>query len=160
MEKRCTKCQEPKVLTEFNKDVSKKDGHRSQCRMCQRNGRKPERSLKRCKVCKKEKPFNEFYRNYKGPTGCQPWCIKCTKKHHRERRGKTYKFKNDIFQDVCRNLPEKEQRVVVKSADKIAGICKGISSNNALDVLVAIGHWMEERNITGADLREKYDDSE
>jgi hypothetical protein len=33
--KRCTKCNEPKLLEEFNRDASSKDGHRNDCRACQ-----------------------------------------------------------------------------------------------------------------------------
>lgn len=34
MEKKCTKCNEIKILSEFNKNKSKSDGYASACRLC------------------------------------------------------------------------------------------------------------------------------
>jgi hypothetical protein len=35
-QKRCSKCKEVKLISEFNKDKSKKDGHYYQCKECSR----------------------------------------------------------------------------------------------------------------------------
>lgn len=45
MKKTCTTCEIAKDLSEFNKDSTKPDGHRSRCRVCrtnvERKGKKP-----------------------------------------------------------------------------------------------------------------------
>ena len=73
----CSKCQQSKLLTEFNKVNRKSDGLRSSCKQCksivtkhyndnnrQINSNKiyNENDVKTCPKCKKQKLFTEFYK--------------------------------------------------------------------------------------------------
>jgi hypothetical protein len=59
MRKTCSKCETTKELTEFNKDKTKKDGHRSECRECEKEAKKLYRENNKEKILEKEKLYYE-----------------------------------------------------------------------------------------------------
>ncbi len=93
--KKCSKCQEQKELSEFNKNKGNKDGLHHQCKKCKREIDVQYRNKKRqhnsennidysgvmiCCLCKEEKPKSEFNKNKSTSTGLTYECKKCQSK--------------------------------------------------------------------------------
>jgi len=82
--KTCSKCKQEKELTEFWKDRSRPDGHRSCCIKC-KGGRvrledvKVKNGKKRCSKCEKIKPISEFNKDSRQSSGIRPDCKECKK---------------------------------------------------------------------------------
>ena len=73
--KRCSKCEEYKLLDQFNNDKSTYDKLSSKCKDCCRKTRLKSRGVdinleKNCLICKKQKTYDKFHSN-------NTICIKC-----------------------------------------------------------------------------------
>lgn len=96
-EQRCTRCKEVKLLEEFNRSRTRKNGRASQCESCQNERAKAYRDsirdrpifhtepkeTKRCYGCKETKPIEEFHRNSKQKDGYSTRCKECAIKNAR-----------------------------------------------------------------------------
>jgi len=59
MRKTCSKCETTKEFTEFNKNKSAKDGHRPECRECEKEVKKLYRENNKEKIAEKEKLYRQ-----------------------------------------------------------------------------------------------------
>lgn len=83
----CTKCKEEKDESDFDKDITKKDGLYCSCKKCRKEIREkkhppkiPVKSThKICSRCKEEKNKCEFSKSTREKNGFQSWCKKCHK---------------------------------------------------------------------------------
>ncbi len=74
--KTCSKCKQPKLLSEFHKDQSKKDGHKAHCKSCQKitdvnyqQSEKGKARIKRYNQSKKGKVAHKrYHQTEKGKT--------------------------------------------------------------------------------------------
>jgi hypothetical protein len=112
--KRCGSCKEVKGLTEFNRDINKKDGRNTICRECisvkkkiyyqeLKNGTrtirkriKPRDGYKICGRCDDEKLLKEFYKNRSMKDGLDNKCKSCSSEACREYREKNKKKNHKI----------------------------------------------------------------
>ena len=76
---------------------------------------------KRCGKCNKYKTYGEFYTRIDSGH-YQSYCIECIKRYNQENREFNQTFKNEVYQDVCKNLPSEDQVVVVNMAKRFAGL--------------------------------------
>lgn len=86
----CTKCDEIKPLTDFNKAKNGRFGHASVCRSCHSTAKpkpQPREGYLFCYKCGEEKPATPEYfrRSSKDKNGITPLCRVCTRKAAKER---------------------------------------------------------------------------
>lgn len=97
-EKRCSKCNTVKNLSMFNKDKSKKDGHHTTCRECEKERKRIYKENKKgqmlisklqekeCKTCQDVKPISEYTVHLSNADGYCANCKSCTKEKDNARR--------------------------------------------------------------------------
>lgn len=96
MSKKCTKCREVKLLTEFNTKKGAGDGRRSECKKCHsvymktKNFPRKTSGNKYCRRCKKTKDVSEYGNDKMRPDGLQSWCKKCKKNYRDSRKNKIH----------------------------------------------------------------------
>lgn len=101
-QKRCTKCGETKLLSDFSRFSPSPDGYRATCKSCRV---RPSNSVttatqKRCWNCKEWKPFDAFGQSRHRPGGVDPKCLECGKAYRQQNaeriatRQHTYHVKN------------------------------------------------------------------
>jgi 5-methylcytosine-specific restriction endonuclease McrA len=101
--KTCTKCGERKLLTEYTKKSSSKDGTRSCCRACEANQRKIYRELNRDQVLITQQTWRESHVEYR-----------------RGYREKTKEHNSSIAASYRKRFPEKiRARARVRRARKL-----------------------------------------
>jgi HNH endonuclease len=93
--KTCSFCKNEKQDSEFGKDLYKKDGKRSRCKLCIKetysNRIIPRKELgsKKCGHCQLEKQYSEFGSNKANFDGLHFWCKVCARKKAKEYRHRT-----------------------------------------------------------------------
>lgn len=109
--KRCRHCKQEKPVTEFNKNRSKKDGLRSDCRECHRAHKREYQKKnaarnpgevavppeKRCPECGVTRPVSEWHRSRARPDGLQGHCKPCMRAKvakYRAGNGEKYREKS------------------------------------------------------------------
>ena len=100
----CSKCNQNKLIEEFNKNAKARNGHRHICKLCEKElGRlyrlahpklKKEKSLERrfkpipdfriCSVCESEKPITDFFRDYHASGSYSYVCKQCQNEKRRK----------------------------------------------------------------------------
>ena len=114
--KLCSKCQEWKNESEFNKNRSRKDGLRVWCKKCTHNYTRghlkrylkyEERhrtihgmKQKRCSKCKKWKDESGFSMDVSCKDRLSLWCKDCCRKYNEQKRGVEKKYRN--YKDLHR----------------------------------------------------------
>lgn len=90
--KTCEACEERKMLIQFYKSRSSKDGYQGKCISCTRqnkSGLRPislnEDSKKVCRVCNEEKSISSFYKKAGAKDGYQSCCKDCTREGKNKR---------------------------------------------------------------------------
>ena len=88
----CSKCKQSKLITEYQKDISKSDGLQCSCKSCRsinttnyRDNNKQiyaykiynENDVKTCSNCKQQKLYTEFYKCATKPLGLGTYCKQC-----------------------------------------------------------------------------------
>ena len=101
--KRCTKCGVEKPFSQFNKDKSRRDGHRDRCKDCIRAYQadwlpgyvehiQTQRAAlalpetKACTMCGAEKPLDDFHKTPNTADGHRPICKVCACAYQEQRR--------------------------------------------------------------------------
>lgn len=77
--KTCTKCNEPKLLIEFHKQISNSSGYRPQCKYCRSTSiqKDVENGYRRCSSCKLIKLHDEFVKHILHKDGISSKCKSC-----------------------------------------------------------------------------------
>jgi hypothetical protein len=87
--KRCLICDELKPLSEYHKAKDKPDGHRNDCKVCRKSGRKVDinATKMRCSCCGelKDKTEDNFHVSKKSKFGFRRMCKECHKVAQRKR---------------------------------------------------------------------------
>ena len=92
LSKVCTKCNQIKLLSEYNKDKSKSIGFRNNCKLCECIAKKQyqdnnrqinankiynEIDVKQCARCEQSKPLTDYQKNITTVDGLQSYCKSC-----------------------------------------------------------------------------------
>ena len=94
--KKCSKCGKVKILDEFSKKSSSKDGKDSRCKSCRKEYYAQQKTIlqrdgykviteKKCSVCGEVKPADEFYKDARSKDGKRSQCKSCEKEHNAQR---------------------------------------------------------------------------
>lgn len=84
--KTCSKCRKTKAYSEFHKDVSRNDGHRSRCKACLASVNYPRSTEpKVCSACGIQKPADEFASHRRSPDGLDHRCRPCHRVYKQRR---------------------------------------------------------------------------
>jgi len=107
LSKKCFRCKKVKLLSEYNKDRTHKDGLVSYCKICASEYKKIHRekklpvekrefkekelerrknNIKTCSKCRKGKPFDEFYESDKTKIKLNSACKICLKEYRKNNR--------------------------------------------------------------------------
>ena len=98
LEKRCSKCKQIKLLTEFYRNKTKVDGYRETCKVCSEEYKRTYRKAnaeknrkrkledvrendKKCTKCKVIKLGHEFDLDATKASGLSAWCKECRAKY-------------------------------------------------------------------------------
>ena len=154
-EKKCSKCDDWKVLKVFYKEKKKWDGLQSQCKVCKniarekqrrKLGMKPKRTEHRfqgaleeeqCSTCKKWKALIEFGKHKRTCDGLQSQCKVCANIAQKNRRRKLgmkpqrteHRFQGELEEKKCSKCDDwkvlKEFHQHNKVWDGLSSWCKG-----------------------------------
>lgn len=133
--KTCSVCRAEKPLSEFNKDVSKKDGLRGECRPCNSIRQKksyagpPDTSppgFRLCRKCKASKPVAAFGDQSWLDKGLYTRCQECRAKAYTRKTAPVVRDENGRVCAICRVWKSYAEfyRQKVSSADGYKGSCR------------------------------------
>lgn len=107
----CSNCKEAKLLSEFHKQNSSKDGRRSECKECRKTNETKERQIqldlipkgfKLCTICNNEKSLSDFFKSKTGLYGYTSICKECFSKinqqYYQENKKSIIISKKDYYQ--------------------------------------------------------------
>lgn len=128
MFKKCSKCRQEKVLSEFNLSKSGRLGYHNYCRVCSKSHFKSwtkqdkiqsRMDFKFCESCKIEKISTEFSKNLNGKDGLHSKCKGCFALYHKlKRTNPAYKEKLKIV--AAKYTKDNKEAANVKSAQRRA----------------------------------------
>ena len=109
MKKKCSFCNEKKLLSEFCKDKSRKDGHSYKCNECAHkyylDNYKPSKKIlkrrqdengKECPECGEYKEYSEYNKNKRMKDGYAYYCRECYYKMIKDSRKTQHQRKETI----------------------------------------------------------------
>lgn len=104
--KRCLICDELKELKDFHKHSGKPDGHRNDCKLCRKIGRKVDvnASKMRCYTCDQLKDKNEenFFPSKNSKFGYRRKCKECCKDYQKDNHlKKRYNWSTKEYENMC-----------------------------------------------------------
>lgn len=118
--KKCSKCGETKVLSEFKKRKDSKSGIAAKCKLCfmSPNAREcfllKQKGKKRCTACKIVKIFEEFYKDRSNPHSQCKECVKAQfRKYYAPNKEKIIKRNKERRKNTpYKKLSEEKKKVV------------------------------------------------
>jgi hypothetical protein len=129
--KRCSSCGEIKLLNEFHKQKSTRDGYRNQCKLCRSNvegiGYKQPAptGFRRCARCREAKPatYEFFYTDPRHEDNCTSQCRQCLKEKYQRNRERyldarhiVYEYRKDEINQARRQVyRENPEAVLVRN---------------------------------------------